>query len=571
MTANTPSPRLRLTLFDLDHTLLPIDSDHAWGAFTTRIGWTDPAEFERRNDAFYADYQAGTLDVHDYLPFSTPPLRPPPPHPPPHRRFLARFPGRPPRGPRLRALCHRSAAPARARGGRGRPGAIHARGHQPGAPAPGAGAGATAPAGGRRGADRHRHQRLRDPAHCLGAGRGRRRAAGHAVGARRQRLVQRRDRRLALHARGQTAAHGTMAGRPATGLGGCRKPLLQRFDERPVPAGKGRPPRRHQPRAAPAGAGARAGLAHTRPVWHTMIKKFIDKLLGKSMPGSTGGKPHFGRREEVPASVHGIDPELVDRRAADVVATLKQAGFAAYIVGGAVRDLLLGLRPKDFDVATDATPEQVKSLFRRAFIIGRRFRIVHVVHGRGREHEVIEVSPFRAYLDNAAAGQVSGNEKTSKAQLSGMQHAVDASGRVLRDNVWGPQDEDAPRRDFTINAMYYDPVSQIVVDYHKGLQDARKKTLRMIGEPTLRYREDPVRIIRAVRFAAKLSALGFAIDAKTAAPLRQSQALLADVPQSRMFDEMLKLLQTGHAIATIEQLRKLGLTQGIYPLLDLIP
>ncbi|MCW5234527.1 polynucleotide adenylyltransferase PcnB [Verminephrobacter eiseniae] len=301
-----------------------------------------------------------------------------------------------------------------------------------------------------------------------------------------------------------------------------------------------------------------------------MIKKFIDKLLGKAMPGSTGGKPHFGRREEVPASVHGIDPELVDRRAADVVATLKQAGFAAYIVGGAVRDLLLGLRPKDFDVATDATPEQVKSLFRRAFIIGRRFRIVHVVHGRGREHEVIEVSTFRAYLDNAAAGQVSGNEKTSKAQLSGMQHAVDASGRVLRDNVWGPQDEDATRRDFTINAMYYDPVSQIVVDYHKGLQDARKKTLRMIGEPTLRYREDPVRIIRAVRFAAKLSALGFAIDAKTAAPLRQSQALLADVPQSRMFDEMLKLLQTGHAIATIEQLRKLGLTQGIYPLLDLI-
>ena len=177
-----------------------------------------------------------------------------------------------------------------------------------------------------------------------------------------------------------------------------------------------------------------------------MIKKFINKLLGKSTPGTSGGKPHFGKREEVPASVHGIDPELVDRRAADVVATLKQAGFEAYIVGGAVRDLLLGLRPKDFDVATNATPEQVKGLFRRAFIIGKRFRIVHVVHGRGREHEVIEVSTFRAYLDNAAAGQVAGNEKTSKAQLSGMQHAVDASGRVLRDNVWGPQDEDATRR-----------------------------------------------------------------------------------------------------------------------------
>ena len=181
---------------------------------------------------------------------------------------------------------------------------------------------------------------------------------------------------------------------------------------------------------------------------------------------------------------------------------------------------------------------------------------------------MIEVSTFRAYLDNSAAGQVTGNEKTSKAQLSGMQHAVDASGRVLRDNVWGPQDEDATRRDFTVNAMYYDPVSQIVVDYHKGLQDAKKKTLRMIGDPATRYREDPVRIIRAVRFAAKLSPLGFTIDAKSAAPLVQSQALLAEVPQSRMFDEMLKLLQTGHAIATIEQLRKLGLAKGIYPLLD---
>lgn len=301
-----------------------------------------------------------------------------------------------------------------------------------------------------------------------------------------------------------------------------------------------------------------------------MIKKFINKLLGKSTPGTSGGKPHFGKREEVPASVHGINPELVDRRAADVVATLKQAGFEAYIVGGAVRDLLLGLRPKDFDVATNATPEQVKGLFRRAFIIGKRFRIVHVVHGRGREHEVIEVSTFRAYLDNAAAGQVAGNEKTSKAQLSGMQHAVDASGRVLRDNVWGPQDEDATRRDFTVNAMYYDPVSQIVVDYHKGLQDAKKKTLRMIGDPATRYREDPVRIIRAVRFAAKLSALGFTIETKTAAPLVQSQLLLAEVPQSRMFDEMLKLLQTGHAIATIEQLKKLGMAKGIYPLLDVV-
>ena len=300
-----------------------------------------------------------------------------------------------------------------------------------------------------------------------------------------------------------------------------------------------------------------------------MIKTFIDKLLGKA-DGAKSRKPRFGKRVEVPASVHGINPELVDRRAVDVVRTLQDAGFEAYIVGGAVRDLLLGLRPKDFDVATNATPEQVKGLFRRAFIIGKRFRIVHVVHGRGREHEVIEVSTFRAYLDNSAAEQVSGNERTSKAQLSSMQHAVDASGRVLRDNVWGPQDQDAARRDFTVNAMYYDPETQVVVDYHKGIEDAQKRVLRMIGDPATRYREDPVRIIRAVRFAAKLSSLGFALEPKTGKPLVASQHLLQEVPQSRLFDEMLKLLQTGHALASVEQLQKLGLAKGIYPLLDVV-
>jgi poly(A) polymerase len=301
-----------------------------------------------------------------------------------------------------------------------------------------------------------------------------------------------------------------------------------------------------------------------------LIKKFIDKLLGKAGVTSRAAAPKFGKRMDVPASTHGIDPSLVDERAANVVRTLKSAGFEAFIVGGAVRDLLLGLRPKDFDVATNATPEQVKGLFRRAFIIGRRFRIVHVVFGRGREHEVIEVSTFRAYLDNAAAEQVAGNEKTSRSELAGMKHAVDSTGRVLRDNVWGPQEEDAVRRDFTINAMYYNPVTQVVVDYHHGLKDSKNRTLRMIGDPATRYREDPVRIIRAVRFAAKLSALGFTLEAKTAAPLVKSQDLLADVPQSRMFDEMLKLLQTGHALASIETLKKLGMARGIYPLLDVV-
>jgi poly(A) polymerase len=301
-----------------------------------------------------------------------------------------------------------------------------------------------------------------------------------------------------------------------------------------------------------------------------MIKTIIDKLLGKAPATPRSRKPQFGKREDVPVAVHGIDPELVDRRAVDVVRTLKDAGYEAYIVGGAVRDLLLGLRPKDFDVATDATPEQVKNLFRRAFIIGKRFRIVHVVYGRGREHEVIEVSTFRAFLDNSQAKHVDGNERTSKAQLAHMQHAVDASGRVLRDNVWGPQDQDATRRDFTVNAMYYDPETQVVVDFHKGIQDAQKKVLRMIGDPATRYREDPVRIIRAVRFAAKLSPLGFKLEPKTAKPLIECEHLLSEVPQSRLFDEMLKLLQTGHALSSIAQLKKLGLEKGIYPLLDVV-
>ena len=304
-----------------------------------------------------------------------------------------------------------------------------------------------------------------------------------------------------------------------------------------------------------------------------MIKKFINKLLGKSEDGSPAvkaKKTNYGKREDIGVATHGIDNSLVDDRARDVVHVLKNAGFEAYIVGGAVRDLLVGLRPKDFDVATDATPEQVKHLFRRAFIIGRRFRIVHVVYGRGREHEVIEVTTFRANLDNAAAEQVKGNEKTSKSELAGMKHAVDSSGRVLRDNVWGTMQEDAVRRDFTINAMYYDPETQIVVDYHGGYKDAKKHVIRMIGDATARYREDPVRIIRAVRFAAKLAPLGFKLDTKTATPLVASQKLLADVPQSRLFDEMLKLLQTGHAKSSIDTLRELGLSTGIYPLLDVV-
>ncbi|MBB5206112.1 poly(A) polymerase [Inhella inkyongensis] len=296
-----------------------------------------------------------------------------------------------------------------------------------------------------------------------------------------------------------------------------------------------------------------------------MIKKFINKLLGKS--SAKAGGTSLGKRVEVPAAEHGIDPQLLDERAVKVVRTLTDAGFEAYVVGGAVRDLLLGRRPKDFDVATNATPEQVKQLFRRAFIIGRRFRIVHVVYGRGREHEVIEVSTFRALLGEASAERVTGNEKSSKAELAGKAHVVDESGRVLRDNVWGPQIEDAARRDYTVNAMYYEPQSQLLVDYHGGLKDLRAKQLRMIGDPETRYREDPVRILRAVRFAAKL---GFGIEPATKAPLRSMAALLPNVPASRLFDEMVKLLQTGHGLASLETLKALGLHKGIFPILDAV-
>jgi poly(A) polymerase len=306
-----------------------------------------------------------------------------------------------------------------------------------------------------------------------------------------------------------------------------------------------------------------------------MIKKFIKRLLGQSSEAADNAAPQppavpLGQRVEVPVEQHRIDPKLLDDNAIRVVRTLKEAGYEAYVVGGAVRDLLVSRRPKDFDVATDATPEQVKALFRRAFIIGRRFRLVHVVFGRGREHEVIEVSTFRAYLDAAAADQVAGNEKGSRKELADKKHVVDAAGRVLRDNVWGPQIEDAARRDFSINAMYYDPVTQTVVDYHGGLADVRAKLLRMIGDPETRYREDPVRIIRAVRFAAKL---GFDIEPKSRKPIPAMAELLASVPPSRLFDETIKLLQTGHALASIAELKKQGLVGGknnYFPVLDAV-
>jgi poly(A) polymerase len=243
----------------------------------------------------------------------------------------------------------------------------------------------------------------------------------------------------------------------------------------------------------------------------------------------------------IPQAEHGIDPKAVSRSAIRTCEVLQAAGHHAYVVGGAVRDLLLGVVPKDFD---DATPEQVKSRFRRAIIIGRRFRLVHVMFGA----ETIEVSTFRAYAPTA-------------------ERDTDEHGRVLADNVFGQQYEDAVRRDFTINALYYDPGTGEVLDYTDGVRDVRRRRLRIIGDPETRYREDPVRMLRAVRFAAKL---GFEIDAATRAPIARLASLIENVPAARLFDEMLKLLTSGHSVACISQLRAEGLHHGLLPLLDVI-
>jgi poly(A) polymerase len=268
-----------------------------------------------------------------------------------------------------------------------------------------------------------------------------------------------------------------------------------------------------------------------------MIKKFIRKILGVKTERDPTEPVVLG------ADQHGIDPKLVSANAVRVTQTLQEAGFKAFVVGGAVRDLLLGVKPKDFDIATNATPEEVKKLFRRAFIIGRRFQIVHVMFGQ----DLLEVTTFRG----------NGSDNAPK----------DEHGRVLRDNNFGPQHEDAARRDFTINAMYYDPATQTVLDYHGGIEDIRAKVLRIIGQPEARYREDPVRMLRVVRFAAKLQ---FTIEPATRAPVPVMAPLINNVPAARVFDEMLKLLMSGHALACLKELRASGLHHGLLPLLDVV-
>jgi poly(A) polymerase len=268
----------------------------------------------------------------------------------------------------------------------------------------------------------------------------------------------------------------------------------------------------------------------------------ITRFLGRVFSGRLFRPP---QPKIIPFSEHGIARDAISACALRVTQTLQRHEFSAFVVGGAVRDLLLGRRPKDFDVATDATPEDVRGLFRRSRVIGRRFRLVHVMCGR----ETVEVSTFRG----------------PNVMEEGDERVADEHGRILRDNVFGSQEQDATRRDFTINALFYDPASQEVWDYHDGVADLKKRRLRMIGDAEARYREDPIRMLRAVRLAASR---GLEMDAATRKPIRRFVDLLAHVPPARVLDEMLKLLLSGHSAQCVEQLRNEGLHRGVLPLLE---
>lgn len=260
----------------------------------------------------------------------------------------------------------------------------------------------------------------------------------------------------------------------------------------------------------------------------------------------TRKSPDLDSAAIITLKMHKIDRTLISSAAIKTTEGLQKAGFDAYLVGGAVRDLLLNRIPKDFDIATNATPEEVNRVFRRSRLIGRRFRLVHVMFG----DETIEVSTFRG----------------SHLETDGDSKVAD-SGRIIRDNVFGSIVDDAIRRDFTANALYYDPSSEEVLDFHNGFPDIQAGILRMIGTPETRYAEDPVRMLRAVRLSAKLA---LKIDAATMAPIAKMADLLQDVPPSRLFDEMLKLFLSGHAIESVAALRKQHLHHGLLPMLDVV-
>jgi len=245
----------------------------------------------------------------------------------------------------------------------------------------------------------------------------------------------------------------------------------------------------------------------------------------------------------IPREQHSISRKQISSAALRVLYRLNEAGYAAYLVGGAVRDLLIGGQPKDFDIATDATPEDVRRLFRNCRLIGRRFRLAHVVFGP----EIIEVATFRGSGDGESG--------------EGDRHVVD--GRIVRDNVWGTLEEDALRRDFTVNALYYSIADFSVRDYVGGFEDVQRRVLRLIGDPVQRYREDPVRMLRAVRLSAKLD---FAIAPEARAPFADLGELLSQAPPARLFDETLKMFLAGSGLKSFHALEQSGLLGAVFPL-----
>lgn len=265
------------------------------------------------------------------------------------------------------------------------------------------------------------------------------------------------------------------------------------------------------------------------------------------------------RLNVIPRDQHCISRSNISDSALKVMSRLRSQGHQAYLVGGAVRDLLLGGSPKDFDVATDATPEAVHDLFRNSRIIGRRFRIVHVRFGR----EIIEVTTFRGHHaggDAPEEGAVQRGNKKSRGEDN--QSRQSASGLLLRDNVYGTLAEDAARRDLTVNALYYDAGNFEVFDQVNGLEDLHNKLVRVIGEPQQRYTEDPVRMLRTLRFAAKLE---FDIEKATADAIPRCAHLLAEIPAARLFDEFLKLFLGGYATNTLDKLIEYDLLQYLFP------
>ncbi|SBS37378.1 Poly(A) polymerase I precursor [Marinomonas spartinae] len=257
----------------------------------------------------------------------------------------------------------------------------------------------------------------------------------------------------------------------------------------------------------------------------------------------------------IPRSDHTLSRQNLSPNAVKVLYRLNKAGFDAYLVGGCIRDHLIGVIPKDFDVVTNATPEEVNALFSNSRLIGRRFRLVHVTFGR----EIIEVSTFRA---NSAQDDDTFQKNKPQDSLKGKDSARSAHGIVLRDNVYGSIEEDAERRDFTFNALYYNVKDFSIHDYCGGLADIENQQIRIIGDPRQRYQEDPVRMLRAIRFAGKLD---FEIEEETAAPIKEMAHLLDHIPPARLFEEVLKLLGSGNGAKTFHLLRQYGLFKYLFP------